>query len=505
MGRFGGIHCQKIDILEGDNNVPNKIVLVQPKTGEWDLAGARPPDSLLAISGLPKKNGYDIKIIDQRIDKLWKDTLKKELKDAFLFGTTSMTGPQIKYALEASRFAKENSNIPVVWGGIHASLLPEQTISNEYIDIVVKGEGDFAFLDLIHGLEKKDLQNVRGIYYKDKSGIKKTAERELIKNLDELEDYPYELIDMEKYYGFNIKEGRSITLMTSRGCPYKCAFCYNTVYYKNTWRGMSAKKTVGMIKRVVGDFGVKNIYFEDDNFSANVKRFEQIVDLILEENVNITWGLLGTRVNTLKAMSDELLSKAVRAGCINIDVGIESGSSRMLELVSKDVKLPEVVEVNKRLSKYFDKTKYTFIMGMPTETEEELLESVKLSLLLGAENPNSWSVFVTYCAYPGTRLYDLAIKHGFRPPQDLEEWANINYDKVFWYYPWLDKRRINMMQNFGFTSFFANKNNQYKINSEFFKIIAMLYQPIAKMRFEHNIYQFPVDRLMARMLSRYLD
>jgi len=142
---------------------------------------------------------------------------------------------------------------------------------------------------------------------------------------------------------------------------------------------------------------------------------------------------------------------------------------------------------------------------MPTETEAELLRTVELAVRLSKDNPNSLPLLATYCAYPGTRLYDLAIKNGFKEPKDLEEWAEINYDNVFWRYPWLNKKRIKMMQNFGFTSFFANKNNQYKINSRFFKVIAMLYQPIAKMRFEHNIYQFPVDRFMARLLSKFLD
>ncbi len=483
----------------------NKIVLVQPKNGEWDLAGARPPDSLLAIAALPHKEGYNVKIIDQRIDRDWRKSLKSELEDAFLFGTTSMTGPQIRYALEASKFVRENSSVPIVWGGVHASLLPEQTLENQYIDIVVKGEGDFAFLELIRALENKNLESVKGVYYKKNGRICKTSERELIKNLDELADFPYEIIDFEKYYGFDIKAGKSVTLMTSRGCPYRCAFCYNTIYYKNTWRGMSAHRTLELIKRVVKDFGVKNIYFEDDNFSANINRFEQIVDLIHKERINITWGLLGTRVNTLKVMSDELFSKAVKAGCINIDVGVESGSSRILDLVSKDVNIPDVIEVNKRLSNYFDKTKYTFIMGIPTETEAELLESIELSKRLSEENPNSWSLFVTYCAYPGTRLYDLAVKYGFREPRNLEEWADINYETVFWRYPWLDNRRIKMMRNFGFTSFFANKHNQYKIGSEFFKILALLYQPIAKVRFDKNIYQFPVDMFIARALSKFLD
>lgn len=477
------------------------IVLVQPRTGHWDLAGARPPDSLLSIAAAPLRAGYNIKIIDQRIDRNWEQTLRRELKDALVFGTTSMTGPQIRYALEASKLVKSISSVPVVWGGVHASLLPEQTVQNDFIDIVLKGEGDFAFLELIRAIEGNSLDTVKGIYFKRDGKVVRTAERDLIKNLDDLPDWPYELIEIDRYYGFNIAQGRSITLMTSRGCPFRCAFCYNTVYYNNTWRGMSAKRAVQLISNVVQKYGVRNIFFEDDNFSANVSRFEEIVNRILEEKLRVSWGLLGTRVNTLKRMSDELLAKTVKAGCVNIDVGIESGSERLLNLVSKDMNIADALEVNKRLRKYFDKTKYTFIMGMPTETEEELLSTVKLATRLSKDNPNALPMFFTYCAYPGTRLYDIAIEQGFREPKKLEDWADINFETAVYRYPWLDKRRIKMMMNYGFTSMFVSSNASYKIQSPMFRVLARLYQPLAKLRFEHNLYQFPAERVLAKWLS----
>ena len=477
----------------------SEIILVQPKAGEWEMAEVRPPNSLLAVAATPHHKGYKIRIIDQRIDKNWKETLRKSLNDAIIVGTTAMTGPQIKYALEASKIAKLNSDVPVVWGGIHASLLPEETIQNKWIDIVMKGEGDYAFTELVEAIEgSKEIEKVKGIYYKHKGKIKTTGERPLIDNLDKLYDYPYSLIDLQKYYSFKIGKSKSISLMTSRGCPFRCAFCYNTVYYKNSWRGMSAERTIDLIKRVVDDYGIRNIFFEDDNFCANIGRFKEIVKKIIQEKIDISWGLLGVRVNTIKAMSDELLKDSVKAGCMNVDVGIESGSERMLKLITKDILIEDILSVNRRLAKYFDKTKYTFIMGMPTETEEELLQSVRFAIRLSKENPHALPLFFTYCAYPGTKLYDLAVRHGLRVPKNLEEWTEINYEKAYMYYPWLNKKRIRMIRNFEFTSLFSNKNNQYKINSKLFRMLARMYRPIAKLRFENNIYQFPLERVAVR-------
>ena len=482
-----------------------KVVLLQPKTGGWDLAGTRPPDSLLAVAAEPYHAGYAIQIIDQRIDRHWKTTLKDALKEALLFGTTSMTGPQIRYALEASKFVKENSDVPVVWGGVHASLLPEQTLQSKYIDIVVKGEGDYALYEIIQALENNEgLDGIKGLYFKKDGKIKHTGERPLIRDLDNLKNLPYELVDLDNYYGFDIGKGKSITLMTSRGCPYRCAFCYNTVYNKNRWRGMSAERTLELIQRVVFDFGVKSIYFQDDNFCANVQRFEKIVHGIIKEKIEFSWGLLGARVNTLADISDTLMANTVKAGCMNIDVGVESGADRILELVSKDVNVSEVIKLNKRLSKYFDKTKYTFIMGVPSETEAELLQTVQLATRLCTDNSQVLPLFFIYCAYPGTQLHDLAVEYGFKVPQSLEEWSAINYETAYLHYPWLDNRRIRMMQNFEFSSMFASKNNEYKMRSHWHKMIARIYRPIAKARFEHNIYHLPVERLTARLLARVL-
>ncbi|MBA3017027.1 MAG: B12-binding domain-containing radical SAM protein [Proteobacteria bacterium] len=483
-----------------------KIVLIQPKSGEWEFAGIRPPDSLLSVAAVPYKKGYEIKIIDQRTDKGWKTTLKKELKDALCVGITSMTGPQLRYALEAARFVKENSDVTVVWGGIHGSLMPEQTIKSKYIDILVTGEGDYSFAEVVEALEEgKGLSNIKGLYYKEKGEINNTGRRKLIAKLDELPDLPYGLIDIEKYYGFDINAGRSITLMTSRGCPFRCAFCYNTTYYRNTWRGMSAKRTIEKIKYVVDNFGIKNIFFQDDNFCANLKRFEDIVNGILKEKIDITWGLMGARVSSLKLMSDSLLDKAVKAGCVNVDVGIESGSERILKLISKDNTIPEILAVNKKLAKHFYRMKYTFIMGIPTETEEELLQSVRFAIKLCKDNPHVLPLFFVYCAYPGTSLCNLALRHGFKEPKNLEEWSEINYETAHLHYPWLDKKRIKMLKNFEFASLFASKNNDYKIKSPFFKLMARLYRPIAKLRFEKNIYQFPMEIKIIRKISHSLE
>lgn len=484
-----------------------EIVLVQPKAGKWETLGIRPPDGLLTLAALPNKEGYPVKILDLRLEKDWKAALMDCLKrQPLLVATTCMTGIQIKYALEVSEFVKEyNKNIPVIWGGVHPTFMPRQTLENKNIDIVVIDEGDITFLELIKALDqKRSLKDILGIAYKDGAGIQINKKRSLIEDLDSLPDLPYNLIDVTKYYGFDLDGGSSITMSTSRGCPFKCNFCYETNFYGNSFRAYSAKRTIEMIKNVIQKYNVKNIFFQDDNFATNIKRLKDIVYGILEEKLNVKWGLLGVRIDTLQVLDDTFLRDMARAGCINIDSGIESGSDRMLTLIKKGITVQQIIEVNKKLAQHSFKAKYTFICGFPSETEEELMASVGLATTLVKDNKNAYTPFFIYTAYPGVELWEIAKQYGIDEPKKLEDWQSFDYENAYLHYKWLTPARIKMLQNLAFTSNFANQNIKYKISKPYLKVLFDLYRPIAMMRFKHNLHQFPIDRQIANIVANSL-
>jgi len=168
------------------------IVLLQPRVGDWDDFRSHPslPLSLLSASRLVSRE-FDTVLIDTRMEGNWRDRLRSELnKKPLCVGITSMTGRQIGYALGISSYVKEISDVPVVWGGIHASLLPESTLKNPSTDILVIGEGEISFLGLARALAaKSDLKGIAGISYKEKSGIIKNPRRGFAK-LDGLPDLP---------------------------------------------------------------------------------------------------------------------------------------------------------------------------------------------------------------------------------------------------------------------------------------------------------------------------
>ncbi len=479
------------------------IILIQPKAGPYEMLGARLPIGLLSIAAVPHNRGYKVKIIDQRLDNNWKQTLLNSLKNApICVGITCMTGKQIYYALEAAKLVKQyDKDIPIIWGGVHPTLLPEQTLKNQYVDIIVLREGDYTFMELVDALEKnKSLSNIKSIAYKQNSKIVKNNESDFIKDLDSLPELPYDLVHMDSYTSLNI-EGKSIDFVTSRGCPFRCSFCYNNYFNKSRWRAFSAKETVQRLKNVVEKYKIKTVYFQDDNFCADISRLKAILQGIIKEKLDINWGTLGLRVDTAKLMNNDFLTLMQKSGCVNVDIGAESGSERILKMIDKKISVKDMIAVNKRLSKFPFIVKYTFIIGFPTETKPETLATVKASLKLVKENQHAYTPYFVFTPFPGTPMYESAIKHGFSPPKSLEEWARFTADE--WYFKfksWLSPSKIREFNSIAFTSMFANSNIRYKINKASTRFLFDVYHPIAKLRFKNNFHFLPIDSLISKKI-----
>ena len=233
------------------------VILFFPKSEEKDIVLL--PASVLMVAAPLVKAGYKVKIIDQRVDKNWKQTLLEEAaKDPLVFGVSALTGAQILNGLEASKLVKACSSVPVLWGGVHPSLLPKQTLENKYIDFVVVGEGEETLLELIKALETKSpLKKIKGLGYKDNGKIFLSPQREFI-DLDKLPEIPYHLINIENYIEKKSfatgRIGRDMAFYTSRGCPHRCGFCYNKEFNKQGWRGKSSEKVVGDMKKLIQDY-----------------------------------------------------------------------------------------------------------------------------------------------------------------------------------------------------------------------------------------------------------
>lgn len=403
-----------------------------------------PPTSILPVAGMLDKHGYKVEIFDARLE----DYHNLDLRNVLAVGITCMTGRSIKHGIEICRYVKEmDKDIIVIWGGIHASLLPEQTVSNPYVDIVVRGEGEIAMLELIKALEKdKPLEGIRGIVYKRNGKTVTNPERPFM-NLDDTVDLAYHLVPkkyMEKY-----KPEEGFFYPDSRGCPHRCAYCYNAVFCHSTWRSKSADKIIEELRWIEEKFNPKQILFMVDNFFVNKKRVHELATRIIEEGFDFEWSA-DVRTNYFDNYDVEFLKLLRESGCKMLHAGAESGSPRVLDFIKKDITTEQTVNAVKMLKEAGIGTTLFFVIGFPTETREETLETLNFMDKLERINPDVKQIISVFSPYPGTMLFDLAVKEfNFRPPQSLDEWGNWMFsaeDNITWFDPKYRKFLIHVAQ-----------------------------------------------------------
>ncbi len=492
----------------GRYKMSKRVVLVYPQhaTGWQAQPRVELPFGLLCIATPADRAGYQVKIIDQRIEPNWRSILIKELEyDPICIGITSMTGPQLRYALEISRIAKKYGNAPVVWGGVHPTILPEQTLKNEYIDIVVQGEGEETFLELVQTLKvNKPLSTVKGIWYKENGHIKHTAIRSFI-DLNQHPPFSCHLIEPKKYIRTMFGIG-NLSFFTSRGCPYQCTFCFNTVFNKRRWRSMDPDLAVQRIKEFVQRYNIKGLALFDSNFFADMDRGRIILKGIIREDLDLFISKITIRVDTLSKMNEDDFALLERVGCRLLLIGVESGSERIRALLKKPINVPILLEINQSLKRLSAVPYYAFMMGFPTETKEDLEESVSLAIRLLDENPNAVKSFNIYTPFPGTELFDIAVKHGLNIPQRIEDWIPFNYRNLTQNAPWISKEMRKITEMLDFCSFFIGKRaflQPYKKTHPLVTLLCNLYAPFAKKRVEKLLYQFPIEVKLVKFFRIY--
>jgi len=483
------------------------IIIIQPEIGKWDYLRTQPslPLNLLHAATFVDKE-YQIKFIDQRVDKNWQLTLKKELaKPILCVGLTSYSGKMIAHALEISEFIKEQSKVPVVWGGVHASLLPEQTLKNRYIDIVVQGEGEVTFLELARALEKgKSLEGLEGVWFKCNGEIYRNPPRPFL-NLNELPEVPYHLVDVHRYMPV-YRHRPSMPLQTSRGCICKCSYCINSIYRYSEWRPLTAENTIKKLKYLVSKFQVNSIYIIDDNFFVDLERVKKIAQGIINENLNIEWYVQGgPDFNSAEKIGDDLLGLLEKSGCVKISCGIESGSPRIREMINKDGSLEVIGKINRKFSKYNILVYYTFMTGLPGETIIDLKRTIRFLFKLLKENKNarSWPIHA-FIPYPATPLTQSLNEAGYKLPSTLEEWMEYDFDNFsFNNFSYISNglKKI-LMTNLLYLAplFVDSKFKEYEL-PKIIEFFALVYRPIARFRLRHLFLRFMVEK---KMMSLFL-
>ena len=476
------------------------ILLIQPREIDADQILNLPslPLGLLSVSTLLHRD-YDIQIVDQRLPGNWQASILEALEaKPLVVGVTCLTGHQIHFAIEVSDFVRAHSDVPIVWGGLHFPVIIEQALAHPSVDGVVSGEGEQTFLEVVQALAAgRSPGGIPCYWSKEDGAIVEPPSRPFL-DFDSLPDLPYHLVDLKQYLRFR-KDGASIVFESSRGCPNRCGFCACN-FYSHRWRAMSAERVVENILRFHREFGASMVVIVDDNFFVDKKRANAIFESLVKAGSPVTLDLQGVRVDSLERMTDEELTLMHRAGVVKINVGIESGSQRILEFIKKDITVERAIAQNHRLSKTETYVQYNFITGFPTETEAEMKETIELALRLLKNNPKAMlNYFCVFSPLPGTELYDFEKQQGKQLPQSIEEWAD--YDRIY-----LNRRETGDIRKtnvpLNFVSLFVDRKIEYYSPSKLLHRLVSLYRPVARYRFARQNFNFLVEKWFFDRLNR---
>jgi len=429
------------------------------------------PLGILSVGSALKKSGLEVKLInitEKEIDKTVDEIIG--LNPDFL-GVSVMTGIQTRHSTELCKKIKEKrKELPIVWGGIHPSLLPEQCLKEDYIDFVVIGEGEITVREFTEKIKNGDnLEDIKGLGHKDGDKIIINASREFISNLD---DYrlDFGLLDMNKYL-FKLKDSqKAVAYKTSRGCTFNCAFCYNRAFNRGKWRTWSVDSVIEDIDFLKKNHGVDAIKFYDDNFFIDKNRALEILEKT---------GIPAHTEIRIDMITDDLAKRLKELKVSEFLIGIESGSDRMLRLIDKGYTVDKIKEGVKILAKYDLYTTYSTIVGLPTETEEEFNKTLELMYWVHKNHQRAGFTMGAYLPYPGSSMYDFAIERGFKPPSKTEDWGNIDRFRKDFTSPWIDNKKVwRIREYFKFFSYkigLLNKWLEFRIRNRFFGLSFDIY------------------------------
>ncbi|NVM31411.1 MAG: cobalamin B12-binding domain-containing protein [Candidatus Helarchaeota archaeon] len=398
-----------------------KVELVLPAMPSWQVGegSSVPPLGLMYIAGVLNEAGHEVQITDQQGEDLSDEKLKEKIKkfDPGVIGYTTYTHFG-RRAIKIADYIHEaiNPNVITIFGGFFATMNPKEILgTSKSVDFCVRGEGEFTALELINALEKnQDISKIRGITYKENGIIKATPDRPIIKDIDALPIPDRNLVKGNHYGNYaNMSIEKFTSLGTSRGCPFQCRFCLTTQWHKNIWRKRDFRKVADEFE-YLHDLGYKNALIVDDNINVSPKHVNRLSHELRKRKLDLNWFCEG-RVGSGTA---QMYNEMRRAGCKLIFLGIESGNQRILDYFDKRATVEQARNTVKAIRKAnIDMITATFIVGSPTETLQEVHNTINFALKLDIDIP----LFGILNVFEGTALWDEYLKQGHINPE--EDWG----------------------------------------------------------------------------------
>ncbi|MCK4792349.1 MAG: radical SAM protein [Desulfobacteraceae bacterium] len=450
-----------------------RTVLINPRLRAWSPTVLLPL-GLSYIAAVLEKEGDDVEIIDMNARKISAKHLQKSISGADMVGITGMITEYQEVLRVIDIVRDADKQVKVVLGGPLATTIPQEILQVSQVDFVVIGEGERTIVDLTNALKQGGSSaDIKGIGYKENDHVIINDRPEPIADLDTIPFPTRHLLDLKNYvqnqfHSFSSKmEGigkiNSTNMITSRGCPYSCTFCFKDMW-GHKWRGRSPENILEEIEHLYTRYGINGFFFNDDTFVLDRDRVFRLCDLLKAKKLNIAWYCNG-RVNL---MTRELLKAMREAGCREIAYGIESGNQQTLDSLKKNITLDQVRNVIMWTKEAGINANGFFMIGMPGETKDNIHQTIAFAEELDLD----FYGFSLLTPLPETELYDKAIEKGLTRADltSLKDWdfnvnANLTAD--------CSDDDLITLQNEIFRKFaLRNLGNYYMFNPAFLKRIA---------------------------------
>jgi radical SAM superfamily enzyme YgiQ (UPF0313 family) len=426
-----------------------KIILYSPASfkhvRDWEKSKSV-PIGLLAVASMIPLDKYEVKIYEGFPDM--QGELLDNLKDALCVGISVITGVQIHYGLQiASQIKKKYPELPIIWGGYHSSIMPEQTVANNNVDIVVRGYGERTFAEMVESIAcGKSLDGILGITYKKDGVVYANPDRE-IEDINNFPALPYHLIDLSKFI-IEKDQKKTIEYISSRGCPFNCGFCADAIVYKRKWNCLSSERVIKDLEWLSKHYDFEAVRFLDSNLFVDENRISEICLGIIRLGLKFSWINCNGTASILRKYSSETWGVLHKANCKNILIGAESGFPLALKIVGKPSTVEDTIEIAHITKKYNISVTYSFMFGFPYDLPKEQLKNIQREELvqtmriickfIKAEGIMPEVLLFKFTPYPGSPLFKQSLKMGFIPPNNLEEWGKVTLDEVK--IPWVDRK-----------------------------------------------------------------
>ncbi|MBU4486316.1 MAG: B12-binding domain-containing radical SAM protein, partial [Candidatus Delongbacteria bacterium] len=416
------------------------------------------PFGAMALSAFLKERGINCKVVSTAFPRAAEEIFNA-LDDIDLLGISSMSGPYLNYAISISIAVKKiKPELPIVWGGPHASLMDEDLITNDFVDFVIRGVGEVSLWELVKALKgESSFFSVPGLTWIDRGLIKRNGlstdfEINALPPLDYsfLSDkYPFLMTDEFSYF-------------SSRGCPFECSYCVASQIYNRRWYNKTEEKVIDELEEAYQKYRFKSVYFWDDNLFVDIKRLLRILESLNNRDIFFQWSGFA-RVDTFSRLGRETVAELEKRGLKWVSFGAESGSERTLSRIDKGITVDNIKETVLKLKGFNIVCDFSFMGGMPQETDQDFYDTVNLLRWIKKNNSRSSVRMFRFVLYPKMPMLDDHKEIRNLLPKNIYGWSKITYQNAK--FPWVSSKINRALTTLSFTSLYSETKRKLSIKN----------------------------------------